>query len=233
MLNLPPIPVRANPDPFPDAAFVQSPFVRLESGGPIDVCMQYPLRGLKAAELRCFVREEVRGRLLDAAARLPEGFRIRIWDAWRPLALQRELYDIYFHAIVRTFGLETASREEQKAAVRAFVSEPVPDPALPPVHTTGGAVDVTLLDPSGAELDMGTPFDAFSDLARTAAFENASNPAVRDNRRLLCRAMTAAGFTNLPSEWWHFDFGDRFWAFYNHQPAFFQGIFEQENLHVQ
>jgi len=63
-------------------------------------------------------------------------------------------------------------------------------------------------------------------LTHTAAFEHTGSPAVRQNRRLLCHAMHQAGFENLPSEWWHFDYGDRFWAYYRNCPAMYAGVFE-------
>ena len=43
---------------------------------------------------------------------------------------------------------------------------------------------------------------------------------------MLYNAMTNAGFTNLPSEIWHYDYGNRAWAFYNNKPSIYKGIFE-------
>ena len=42
--------------------------------------------------------------------------------------------------------------------------------------------------------------------------------------------MTKAGFTNLPSEWWHYDYGDRFWAYYNKCSAIYEGVFTKEEI---
>jgi zinc D-Ala-D-Ala dipeptidase len=68
-------------------------------------------------------------------------------------------------------------------------------------HNLGLAVDLTIVDPAvGAPLDMGTPFDTFSESAHTA---NAEGP-VLTNRRILLRAMEAEGFRNYEKEWWHF-----------------------------
>ena len=49
---------------------------------------------------------------------------------------------------------------------------------------------------------------------------------VRNNRRILYYTMTKVGFTNLPSECWHFDYGDRVWSYYKKMPAMYKGIFE-------
>lgn len=70
-------------------------------------------------------------------------------------------------------------------------------------HNQGVAVDLTLVDPfSGTELDMGTPFDTFSEAAHTA---NATGRPLR-YRRILVRVMKSEGFTNYEKEWWHFSY---------------------------
>lgn len=70
-------------------------------------------------------------------------------------------------------------------------------------HNQGVAVDLTLVDPaSGTELDMGTPFDTFSEAAHTA---NAGGRPLR-YRQILVRVMESEGFTNYEKEWWHFTY---------------------------
>jgi D-alanyl-D-alanine dipeptidase len=76
------------------------------------------------------------------------------------------------------------------------------------------AVDVTILDPSGRELDMGTAFDDMTELShpKLEAEHVASGEltaAQIANRQLLRDAMFGAGFVGINSEWWHFDCGDR------------------------
>lgn len=225
----------ADPVRYESKAFEDSAFVEITTGGRFDVQMQYPLLGMKHAEPQCFVRKEVYEMLLQAAERLPEGYRFRIWDTWRPFALQKELYEVYSQDIIRDFNLADCTEEERKAVIRKFVSDPVADRDVPPVHTTGGAVDLTILDENGRELPMGTAFDAFTDKTNTAYYEKISpggdDGEIRDNRRLLYHIMTEAGFTNLPSEWWHFDYGDRFWGYYKGKPAIYCGVFTREEIH--
>ena len=65
---------------------------------------------------------------------------------------------------------------------------------------------VTIVDNFGNEINMGTEFDCFKDTANTNYYElNNINDEIRNNRRLLYNAMLQAGFTNLPTEWWHFE----------------------------
>ena len=215
-----------------------SDFVELFSNERIDVCMQYPVLGMKNAETKCLMRREVAQRLMAAAEKLPKGYRFRIWDAWRPFALQRELYEEYSKDIIRDFHLEKVSEEERNAVIRGFVSDPIPDHEVAPAHTTGGAIDLTILDDEGRELDMGTGFDAFTELTKTDYFETLRKASgkdekvrrIRENRRLLYGLMTEAGFTNLPSEWWHYDYGDRNWAFYGGKTAIYGGFFTKEEI---
>ena len=75
------------------------------------------------------------------------------------------------------------------------------------------------------ELDMGVEFDEFSTLTKTSAFEEKGmDKKIRNNRRILYWSMTKAGFTNLPSEVWHYDYGNRAWAFYNQKETIYNII---------
>lgn len=207
-------------------------FVELRDGEPFDIKMQYPLLGMKTAVKECFVRREVFEMLKCAEKNLPEGYHLRIWDTWRPLALQKELYEVYRQSIIDTFNLSILPQSEQDDFISKYIAIPSENPDLPPAHTTGGAVDLTLIDEDGNELDLGTGFDDFSDKAETDYFEKEEfgGSIIQKNRRILKSAMESAGFTNLPSEWWHYDYGDRNWALYSKKEAIYKGIFKTENL---
>ena len=225
-----PIPEIGEPERYTSVCFLPESFIELKSNEAFDVCMQYPLLGFDNAESQCFVRREVYEKLLEATKLLPEGYRFRILDAWRPFLLQRELYEKYSEDIINEFELENCSEVQKKTVISKFVSDPVCDREIPPVHTTGGAVDLTIIDGNGMELDMGSRFDEFTDRTYTAFYEREKLESIRDNRRLLYHIMTGVGFTNLPSEWWHYDYGDRFWAFYHKRPALYRGVFTKEEL---
>lgn len=214
---------------------MDSQFVEIKDNGFIEVAMQYPVMGMQHSEQGCFVRKKVYEMLVSAAKMLPAGYKLKIYDAWRPFALQQELYTTYSERIVKEFGLDGCGEEEKRGVIEKFVSKPVEDRDIPPVHTTGGAVDLTIIGRDGKELEMGTGFDAFTEKTYTSFFEKETetveNITIRDNRRLLYHIMTEAGFTNLPSEWWHFDYGDRFWAFYNQKPALYRGVFTREEMY--
>ena len=224
---------REMPLDIAENAFVNEPFVRLRETDGIALSLQYPAMGIPCAPTACYLRKGAYERLCKAARLLPEGYRFCIWDAWRPFSLQQYLYELYAKQIEEKLHPAPA---ERAALIASFVSPPVENRTVPPVHTTGGAVDLTMIDASGEPLDMGTAFDDFSHAAHTAYYENRrlsqSDIGIRDHRRLLYNVMTAVGFTNLPSEWWHYDFGDRFWGYYKKKPAVYSGVFDPEELYA-
>lgn len=85
------------------------------------------------------------------------------------------------------------------------------------IHSFGMALDITLLDEHGRELDMGTAFDDMSERSHPARealllARGELTPQQVENRQLLRDAMAQAGFVGIASEWWHFDCGDRDWV---------------------
>ena len=88
------------------------------------------------------------------------------------------------------------------------------DPGLGSIHSFGMAVDVTLLDREGIELDMGTGFDDLTirshpQYEQKHLSEGSLSVLHVRNRQILRQAMLQSGFLGIPTEWWHFDFGDR------------------------
>jgi len=187
--------------------------VPLELCPSLDAWPAYFHLGVPGAVPGCHVRRSVFERLLAAVYLLPEGVRLVVLDAWRPLAVQS-----YLSANVARLLAERdpeVEPESRRAVARQFVAPPRGDHAPSP-HLTGGAVDVTLCDTDGRFLDMGTGFDAVEP-ASVAWFESegldeARSHAVRQNRRMLHGVMISAGFSSLPSEWWHYDYGNQLWA---------------------
>lgn len=180
---------------------------------------EYYLKGHISALVECFARRDVAVRLLEAAARLPSGLRIVVLDAWRPFSVQRTIYESERER-VRAAG-PTLDEAEIDRRTQLYVALPSERSDRPSPHLTGGAIDLTIEDEKGVLLDMGTAFDHFGPEAHTRYFEeqiiagNSLSPQdeVRlGNRRLLFHAMSAAGFTNYLEEWWHFDYGNQFWA---------------------
>lgn len=163
----------------------------------------------------CYARETVVSMLktADSVAQGIFGCRLLVLDAYRPIKVQANLWNKYYYELKSKYHYLVEAELIQR--VSQFVSKPSEDVLCPSVHNTGGAVDVTLVDSDGKWLNMGTEFDDFSPKSYSAYFEtDDADYIVRENRRILYTLMTMVGFTNLPSEWWHYDFGDAFWAHY-------------------
>jgi D-alanyl-D-alanine dipeptidase len=153
------------------------------------------------------VRRSVAEKLAQAAELLPDGIDIQIIEGFRPLAQQRFMYE--------QIKAEYAGRhpEWSRATLHRMtniLSAP-PDDPCPPPHTTGGAVDLTLIQlPSGDLLDMVSPleWDEASAPTRTPGL----SPEAQANRKLLIDTLEKTGLTNYTGEWWHWSYGDSGWA---------------------
>lgn len=170
----------------------------------------YAAQGIPGAPIDITVRSGVYTRLQRAAESLPPGIVLVVFDGYRPLRVQQYLWDTY-HAEIAARHPEWSPLQLEEATAE-FIARPSADPACPPPHRTGGAVDVYLEDQEGTHLAMGTEPDELSPASTTRYFEEHPRAAFAGNRRILYHAMTAAGFTNYLAEWWHYDFGNQRWA---------------------
>jgi D-alanyl-D-alanine dipeptidase len=176
------------------------------------------------------LRQGVIERLLDAQRLLqqhsPDG-RLAIFDAWRPIAVQRFMVAHALAEECAARGVDpscpSAERDAVEEVVGRFWAPPSDDPATPPPHSTGAAVDLTLASADGLPLDLGSPIDALGPVSHPNHFaalaRDASDPVLRqqaalfqERRSLLAAVMLQAGFAQHPNEWWHFSHGDQLWA---------------------
>lgn len=129
---------------------------------------------------RCIVRRHVAEGLKVAQEWLrPQGYGLKIWDAYRPPSAQKALWELSKNA--------------------SFVASPENGYSL---HTWGVAVDVTLVNAYGKEVKMPTGFDEFS--AAAQLHYKGRDPIVAKNLKLLQSAMARSGFIGMRTEWWHF-----------------------------
>jgi D-alanyl-D-alanine dipeptidase len=127
------------------------------------------------------VRASVAARLVVAQKYLKEkGYGLKIWDAYRPQSAQEKLW--------------------QTTHNRSYVSDP--NDGRGSMHIRGAAVDATLVDGSGREVQMPTDFDSFTPAALLQY--QGHDQIVRGNLKLLQKAMAHGGFYGLRTEWWHF-----------------------------
>ena len=130
---------------------------------------------------RCFLRPKVARAIVAAHQELQqEGLGLKLFDCYRPRDVQWKLWEI--------------------------VPEPgyVADPARGSVHNRGGAIDLTIVDASGQELDMGTTFDFFGPEANHTY--TGHSDTVRANREKLKGLMARHGMKHIRTEWWHYEY---------------------------
>ena len=120
-----------------------------------------------SAEKRMFLREGVAGKLEHAQNKLKK-YKFKIWDGFRPPEVQKAIYQNFWE---RLEGLHPEWNQDRiKKEVEMYVA-PYDSPDRIAPHTTGGAVDLTLVDNFGKELDMGTYFDFFGSEAHYDFFD--------------------------------------------------------------
>ena len=132
-------------------------------------------------------------RAVARLAQIAPRHRVLVLDALRPHRVQVELWDFL-----------------EGTGLREYVA----DPARGSIHSFGMALDATLVDAEGRELDMGTGYDVMTELShpQLEARHLASGELTEEqhrHRELLRTAMYAGGFSGINNEWWHFEMGDR------------------------
>jgi len=174
------------------------------------------------------LRQSVLNSLLQAQAQLQNyhpNWRIQIFDAYRPVAVQQFMVDYTFSQVVQAQGLTLSKLlENQRQVIWEQVYQiwavPSLDSATPPPHSTGAAVDITLVDSTGQIVNMGSAIDELSARSHPDFFANSAEALERQyhhHRQLLWDVMRSSGFQRHPGEWWHFCLGDQMWAWLSHQ----------------
>ena len=128
----------------------------------------------------CFLRLKTVQALVAANKDfMKKGFKIKLYDCYRPLSIQKKMWEI--------------------------VSNPeyVADPKKGSIHNRGGAVDISIVDANGKEIDMGTSFDFFG--IQASHNYTKFSKEILSNRKFLKKIMIKNGFNSFDSEWWHYN----------------------------
>lgn len=175
-----------------------------------------------------YLRQGVLDRVIKAQEGLQQihpGWQIQIFDAYRPVEVQQYMVDYTFQQTLAQRNLDLAKLSTEEIdriwqEVYQIWAIPSFDPNTPPPHSTGAAIDITLVDADARPIDMGSPIDEMSDRSRPQYFANGIEPTDRtydQHRQLLNQIMTEVGFLRHPDEWWHFSIGDQLWAWLQNQ----------------
>jgi D-alanyl-D-alanine dipeptidase len=158
--------------------------VQLDPGIQLDIRYATPNNFTKSTIYdcpKCLLRPEAAEAIVKAQKQLKaKGLSLKMFDCYRPRPYQQQLWD--------------------KVPNPNYVTPP----AKGSMHSRGAAVDLTIVDGNGKELNMGTEYDFFGVEAHT---DNLNLPAeVLKNRRLLRETMESVGFKGIRTEWWHFSY---------------------------
>ena len=153
------------------------------------------------------LRERVAKMIIEAANNLPDGLRLQIVEGYRPLQIQREHFK---HSLAEARKRMPSASEEEIFAEAGRYSAP-PDAPTPPPHTTGGAVDLEIIDEAGERIDFFSPLELSDSRGAAMDSEDISDQA-KGNRALLRSVLEPTGLTHYADEWWHWSFGDNGWA---------------------
>lgn len=202
----------------------KEPFVDLKHFDP-DILVDPTF--VKRTPYFSYVRLTVANKLSIAKKYLPSSLHFYVKEGYRPLHLQQQGFEKSLQRVRETSGYHDKDYLYSEAS--KFVAPPEVAP-----HPTGGAIDLTLIDKNGIELDLGTVFDAVPQETDNATYFNATNISIeaRENRQILASALGKVGFVNYFTEWWHWSYGDKYWATVSGQDfALFEPVSEQE-LHA-
>jgi D-alanyl-D-alanine dipeptidase len=165
---------------------------------------------------------------LEAQSLLPEGIQFCLYEAYRSLELQKILFEERFRRVKAQFP--AYSHEELYLEVIRLVS-PIThldgQVNIPP-HATGGAIDVYLVDREGNPLDMGMhPKDWMDDITGVLSLTQSHviSAQAQAHRDMMSDVLERVGFANYPNEYWHWSYGDRYWAYMTQQSHAIYGIF--------
>jgi zinc D-Ala-D-Ala dipeptidase len=199
------IPLRDNGEPLVDLREV-CPVIKCKEG-----CLPY-------------VREQVAEKLNKAAQALPKGHVFQISTALRTIEMQSELYWTNFEK------LKIERPDLPLSALRRRTNKyfAPPDYPAPPGHTTGAAVDLTILNSDGEALLMTDPYEEGEGRSWevAATFSTQISPIAQQNRLLLIEPLFAVGFSNCRDEWWHWSYGDNAWAVRMEKETAFYGLID-------
>ena len=214
------IPIIVSKDPLVE---IPSNLLRLEPHPYISLGAPYG-KGLSPWRLRSIVIRRLNLAQKKLNTINPE-LQIAIFDAWRPLAVQRFMVDHAIqseclkHELLPSDTDYSLRFREIVDQVQKFWAPPNSNPLTPPPHSTGGAVDITLATSDGVPISMGGEIDEIGDISLPDYYLNSakadplsSSSTWHFRRALLFEVMTKAGFVQHPNEWWHFSYGDQLWA---------------------
>jgi len=183
-----------------------------------------------------WLRTTVYEKLMMAQNKLPKGLHFCLYEGYRSIAVQKMIFEKQLSNVKKRhpdWPAEQLFLETTKLV--SPVVNPDQSPNIPP-HSTGAAIDVYLLDDQGNAIDMGIhPKDWMNDAdgVLSLTMSDHISPLAQKNRRIMSDALNAVGFVNYPTEYWHWSYGDRYWAYVTQQPRAFYGSYIPQHIRAR
>jgi len=175
------------------------------------------------------IRKTVYEKLIEAQSLLPNNLKFCLYEGYRSLTLQKKLFEERYIQIKNLHN--NWSYEEVFIETTKFVSPVINldgSRNIPP-HSTGAAIDVYLVNDNGRPIDMGVTIDNLQDQDGSLSKTDSKiiSLEAQKNRQFMNKSLSMVGFINYPTEYWHWSFGDRYWAYYtNNEYAVYGGFVE-------
>ena len=162
-----------------------------------------------------YVRETVSELLVKAQENMPNGWNIKLTEGHRSEHIQKLAFDMIYEQRRKEFPELSDEQVFLKTTETVSPIFNLDGSKNVPPHSVGGAVDVKIVDDSGVEIDLGKfPEDDLSlDPITFRTYSTLVSKEQQERRKTLCSVMESVGFVNYPFEWWHYSYGDRYWAF--------------------
>ncbi len=162
------------------------------------------------------IRQTVFEKLCQTQADLPKGWRFRLYEGFRSLAVQKMLFDDEYQRVLARYP--NANHADIFHETTRLVSPVINldgTQNIPP-HNTGAAIDIEIITEKDELLDMGMAIKDWCIVDPELCLTDSQhiNTVAKKNRQLLLDLMQTHGFVNCPTEWWHFSYGDRYWAYH-------------------
>ncbi len=172
------------------------------------------------------LRQSVYIKLKQAQALLPKKLQLCLYEGYRSLRLQKMLFDNRYAKVKKQYP--NWSSEKLFNETTRLVSPVVNldgSTNIPP-HSTGGAFDVYLVNENGEYIDMGIhPKDWMEDTDGSLSVTTSDiiSQQAQQNRKIMSEVLSTVGFVNYPTEFWHWSYGDRYWAYHKKQSTAIYG----------
>lgn len=171
-----------------------------------------------------YLRKEVCSKLYNICHDMKEkNLRVKLYDAYRTIEEQNSSWE---KRLIQTRNENPNVSDEDLIRLNKMKVSNCYDEKSIGGHQSGGALDISLCDLNGNELDFGTSYEEYNE--KTFSFAKNISKKQKENRKILFNEMKKYNFINFPCEWWHYSYGDNMWSAYKFKNKAFYGYIKPD-----